>query len=198
MFGINVSSLSALYQDMRSNGQDRDLFHVKYNQVPIDVFFLIDRKPFELLVGIRGENLAFVTKVHPGFVADSIPDDVFWALCRVLKLKPGKGQFTSQIFLQYIASHAPAHCSHRQIRPEQMSQYYRAESADEDAKMYFCGWRTHFYDNRHVRDWNLRKTAFFFGPQVAAFCRSHNISSAWTEDKRKAMNFNLPNNYFSP
>lgn len=187
-----MSALAPLYRDMRANKKSRELYHVQYAKVQIDVFFLIDRVPFELLVGVHGYNLGFVVKIHNGFRAESVPDDVFWKLCNLLCLKPKGGVFTSEIFLKYIASHAPSRCSLKTIQPHQMAPYYSVDSIDDGEKVYFCGWKPHLSDNRHVREKNLEKTEFFFGKQVVDFCRSNNISSAWTDKQDSAMNFVLP------
>ena len=195
MYKVNLSELSPLYRSMIITGKQREHFNLELKKVLIDVFFLIDREPFELLIGVRGYNIGFVTKIYKGFWAETIPDNVFWQLCSVFHLRPQGGTFNSKIFLKYIAENAPRKCGQEMVRPEEMARYYRDRNVADEDKIYFFGWRSHHLDNQHVTEENLEKTRFFFGAQVAEFCRCNNISSAWTDEREKAMTFQLPTKY---
>ena len=45
-------------------------------------------------------------------------------------------------------------------------------------KIYFKGWNDHIKDHNKAR--NFEKTEFYFGKEIADYCRKNNISSLWT------------------
>lgn len=49
---------SSLYNDMCHKGKNSEKFNFTYNRVRFQVIFLIDRVPFEILVGAIGLNWA--------------------------------------------------------------------------------------------------------------------------------------------
>ena len=65
----------------------------------------------------------------------------------------------------------------------------KRRNIEEEAKIYFCGWRRNAI-GKNVTEKNLEKTRSAFGDTKAEMCKRKNISSCWTdrdveEDLRK-------------
>ena len=170
--------LSLLYKDMRRNGVEREHYLFSYSNVTFDIIFQIDTTPFKLLIGAHSHNWACILDVKPGFEI-SMKDRNFFDLCNVLNIKPGKGVFTSHLFLKQLIKHAPSKASISIVSPTVMHRFYSITNSTDDAlKTSFRGWNDHSKDGRIAR--NFIKTEFYFGKKVADYCRANNISSIWT------------------
>ena len=173
-----------LFCDMLKNKAEQELFSFVYNKVKFDVLFLIDREPFEFLFGVIDVNYCFVLKMHKGFEIENISDEIFYKLCTILNLKPGKERFTSYMFLRYFAEKIPTVYSGTKIEPDMIAKYKNWYlDIDESEKIYFKGWRTHVSDGRKVR--NLDKTKEILGDKAYEYCKKHNISSCWSHKKEE-------------
>ena len=64
------SGIPALYRDMMRQGIVREAFNFTINGVTLKSIFLIDRKPFELIVGVVGTQFGFIIKLYKGFTAE--------------------------------------------------------------------------------------------------------------------------------
>jgi len=160
--------------------------------VKFDVIFLIDRAPFEFLFGVIDVNYCFVLKMHKGFEIEQIPNEVFYKLCDILNLKPGKEKFTSYMFLRHFASRIPNKYSGTKIEPNIIAKYKNCYlDIDESEKIYFKGWRTHFSDGFKAR--NLDKTKELLGDNAYKYCKKYNISSCWSSNKEEQREYFPPN-----
>lgn len=81
------SGIPALYRDMMRQGIVREAFNFTINGVTLKSIFLIDRKPFELIVGVVGTQFGFIIKLHKGFTAEWLNDADLWELRKLLNLK---------------------------------------------------------------------------------------------------------------
>ncbi len=187
MFLLN--EIRPLCLDMKGHGKKQDKFSFQYNNVSFDVIFLMDRDPYELLFGVRDHNFTFVLKMHKGFKLEVIPDKVFYRLCEILNLKPGKGSFTSWEFLKYFALKIPQHYSGKKIHPHEIA-LYKQNKIEEADKIYFKEWRLHNTDGRHAR--NLEKTRELLGDEAYRICRDNNISSCWSNHREDYTDWSLP------
>lgn len=188
-FKTQLNGLRSLYRDMRKEKRAHEHFQVNYAKRLFDCIFYVDTDPFELLIGMVGEQWASVVKVERGFYA-SMDDTDFFALCNLLNLNPGKNTFTSSVFLQSIAKSAPSKVSPDLIPPDvhvKINPKIR-EQIDEADKIYFVRWSPQ--GKRAAR--NFKKTEKLVGKAAADFCRSHNISSCWTDDPNKARKLTNP------
>lgn len=180
-----------LYNDMRHKGKTQEKFSFKIKHITFEVIFLIDRSPFELLIGVVGEQLAFTLEMGTGFKVPFLPDDVFRTIRDLLKLNPSGESFTSFKFLRELDSSSPACCTTYRVQPHEVARY-KSDIPDEK-KIYFIGWNDHQLDKRHAQ--NFAKTRKLMGDDVADFCEAHNISSRWSDKKRDAVQYKEPSGY---
>lgn len=188
--GYRFKKLSRLHDDMRIHNRTRDQFNFTYSKLEFDVIFLIDRTPFELLVGVKERQFAFTLLVTNNFYTE-IPDQTYYQLCRILNLNYSKDKFSSFVFLQYIDEHTPEKCRKSPIEPHEIA-YYKRDIPESD-KIYFCGWIDHCTDGRRAR--NIEKTRSILGDAVADFCEKNNISSCWTSEPKEKTAYRDPPNY---
>lgn len=182
------SGIPALYRDMMRQGIVREAFNFTINGVTLKSIFLIDRKPFELIVGVVGTQFGFIIKLYKGFTAEWLNDADLWELRKLLNLKRSGNQFTSFKLFREIDAHAPAKCSRQKISFQDIAHYRR--DVPEADKVFFCGWVQHLTDGRTVR--NVEKTRVMMGDQIADFCEKNNISSMWSDKKRDDKPFQPP------
>lgn len=194
-YTLKVPQIKPLLRDMVANNAKQAQFRFEYNHVGFDVIVLIDREPYELLFGAVNHNLAFTLHMHKGYILDSLPNDVYYALLKILNLKGGSEHFNSMIFLRFFAEHIPRTFSGRKVQPHEVAvlknrDMTRSETVDESDKIYFKGWKNHFTDGRQVR--NLEKTRELLGYDAYIFCRDHNISSCWSANPSERVDYYLP------
>lgn len=123
---------------MRKNNGTKDKFTITYNQVSFEAIIFTDCKPFELLFGVVGHNFSFNLNPSSGFQLQNLSDHVFFKLCKILNLKPGKDTFTHFVFLKYMASKIPNQYSGVNIHPHEIIPYKCKDISDAE-KLYFCG-----------------------------------------------------------
>lgn len=180
-----------LYHDMRHKGKTQEKFSFKIKHITFEVIFLIERSPFELLIGVVGEQLAFTLEMGTGFKVPFLPDDVFRTIRDLLRLNPSGEPFTSFKFLRELDSSSPACCTTYRVHPHEVARY-KSDIPDEN-KIYFIGWNDHQLDKKDAK--NFPKTRKLMGDDVADFCEAHNISSRWSDKKREAVQYKEPPGY---
>lgn len=163
---------------MRKSGKLREKFHFSFKNIKFTIIFLIDRSPFELLIGAVGTQWATVLTMSNGFNITGMADKDFFELRNLLNLNSKKFSepFSSWTFIKIIESYAPAQCSSYIFQPHDIAKY---KLSDNDKKIYFIGWNDHIKDKRNAQ--NFDKTERLLGKNVADFCRENNISSMWSE-----------------
>lgn len=157
---------------------DKEHFNFTYNRKCFDCILSISHVGYELLVAIHSINIGILIKINNRFVAE-LTDEQYYKLCDALDLSYSKGGFSSHVFLTLLSSHIPTHYSGFTYTYEQMRSYLICRHVDEAEKIYFKGWNDHVKDKRSAR--NFSKTEFYFGKEVADYCRCNNISSLWTD-----------------
>lgn len=187
---MKLEEIKPLLSDMRKNNVTKDKFTFTYNQVNFEVIVLIDCQPFELLFGVVGHNFSFILNLYPGFQLQNLPDHVFFKLCEILNLKPGKDTFTSFAFLKYMASKIPNQYSRVNIQPHEIIPY-KAKDITDAEKIYFCGWKMYREDSPYSAK-NFEKTRKILGESTFIFCKEHNISSCWTNEVEKRKDYTPP------
>lgn len=191
MNNFKLFGIKNLYYDMRKNKKTRERFEFAYNRIYFEVIFLIDRQPFELLIGIIGHRLAFVTKMEPGFIVVPIPDEVYYQLLEILNLQAADEHFTSYTFWAIVGRNCPVRCTGQVVQPHRVAEYKRnALPDDERESIYFVGWNDHVADGRKAR--NFEKTRLLLGDEVADYCKANNISSMWSPFPRDRNNYHDP------
>lgn len=186
-----------LYKDMKRTGKFQEKFEFPIHGsndtiVYFKVIFLIDRTPFELLIGARGYTLAFILQVRNGFRTD-LPSDIYYRICEILKLNYSENHFSSAKFLGTLDCAAPTRCSPLRVQPHEIAHYKR--EIPESEKIYFLGWNDHRLDGRRAR--NFQKTRALLGDTVAYFCEKNNISSLWTDIPNERKDYYTPPGFIS-
>lgn len=188
MSKLTLKNLKTLVKDIEEHNVNKDKFSFTY-KLKFDVIIAIVETGYELLIGLHDVNFGFVVKVNKRFVTELKSSDYF-ALCDHLNLSNEKQGFNSNVFLNLLSSKIPLKYSGYKYTYKDMIPFLKCKPVDEAEKIYFKGWNDHTKDNRQAR--NFDKTEFYFGKEVADYCRKNNISSLWT---------NIPaeeNIYFSP
>lgn len=190
---MKLLEIKPLLSDMSKNKAIIDKFKFSYNEVEFEVIILTDHTPFQLLFGILDKNFSFILELRSGYQLSNLTNEDFFALCRILNLKPGKETFTSFKFLKFFANCVPLRFSKKSVQPHEIA-WYKAKYVPESEKIYFCGWRTYSQDSLYSAK-NFEKTKEFLGESVYQFCKENNISSRWTDEPSKQKNYYSPNLY---
>lgn len=191
-YSWKLPGLGPLYRDMKRERKFQEQFSFCLAGAEFEVIFLIDRTPFELLIGIKGTRLAFILTVKPYFNVAAIPDNIFKELKKYLKLSFGLTEFTSKDFLYRLESSTPSKCSCEIVQPHQVAKYKR-DAIPDPQKIYFLGWNNHLRDGRTAR--NIWKTRKICGDSVADFCERNNISSMWSDQVKDTKRYTPPPGY---
>lgn len=80
-------------------------------------------------------------------------DKDLYKLCDLLQLKPGRGVFTSYMFLKYISNHAPHKCKKRIVNSIHLMRYRQDKIKDSEKpwKIYFKGWNNSMLDKNRSK-----------------------------------------------
>lgn len=191
---MKLYEIKSLLQDMGRNNAKIDKFRFTYNKVEFEVIVLIERSPFELLFGVIGYNYSFSLTLRAGYELQELPDEVFYKLCDILNLKPGRESLTSYKFLKYVAKRIPTRYSKTKIQPHEIAKY-KQRNIDDAHKIYFCGWK--FYEGSERNAKNFEKTKKWLGDEAYEFCKRNNISSCWTHIDLKRKDYYSPQEYLS-
>lgn len=177
---VYLKELRNLTSSLSKSKKDMEQYYVTFSKIKFDVIYDISSQPFSLLIGAVGLNWGCTLNLERGFKTE-MSDSIFYELCNILHLKAGKDKFTSFKFLKYIAIAAPTNCTNAPVSPEHLTRFRKSQikPTDDPNKIYFKGWNNHLIDKRIAH--NFDKTELFFGKKVADYCRSHNISSMWTD-----------------
>lgn len=190
---FKFNNFYSLYRDMRNSHKVREKWDFRIKDVVFEVIFLIDRTPFELLVGAKGHRLAFVLDVTDGFRAE-LSDVIYFEICKILNLNYSINHFSSAKFLAELDRSTPPKCTPRIVQPHEIAYYKR--NIPEGDKIYFLGWLDHTEDGRMTR--NIEKTRRLLGDAVADFCAKNNISSRWTDQPQDRKDYYNPPGFSLP
>lgn len=174
---------------MKSKNIDSEHFSFSYNHFRFDVIFSIHDNKYELLVGIHSVNFAFILEIDSQYTT-SLDEQTFFHLCKILNLKPSKESFTSFIFLKLLSDKMPFVSSGNQASYKNIIPFRHLKKIDESEKIYFRGWNDHKLDHKKAR--NFEKTEFYFGKNVANYCKKNNISSIWSSTPNDASKYYNP------
>ncbi len=175
MSKLTLTKLKSLANDMKRNHVDKDRFSFDY-KTRFDVIISVVNDGFELLIGLHKINKGLLIKVSPDYVAE-LKDEAYFNLCHWLNLSYKKEGFTSNKFLILLSEKIPRNYSGYKYTYEDMIPYLKCKPINEAEKIYFKGWNNHIKDHNKAR--NFEKTEFYFGKEIADYCRKNNISSLW-------------------
>lgn len=195
---ITLNNIAKLINDMILKSYLQQQFKVKYNSRIIDIILFLDVTPYQMLIGVEGTQVGFVTNISKmGEVEDWIHR--YYELRIALGIHGKNGcHFTPTILFGIIDQNAPAYAQQK-FTPLITSRYKYIRDVEEADKVYFCGWRFNGV-NGTVKLANLEKTKLAFGKDAQHLCKAHNISSKWTDIQAHAQNYShplplKPNNY---
>ncbi len=174
-----------LIEDMKLNNIDKEHYAFDFNGFRFDVILSITYHGYEILVAVHTHNWGCVLNMNKYYNVE-IPDEVYFSLCRLLKLNWSKNQFSSAVFLQLLSKNSPKFSKRTGVDYQTLRNYLPYRQVDEADKIYFCGWNDHKKDKRKAQ--NFDKTEFFFGKSIADYCRKNNISSLWSDIPRNEIN----------
>lgn len=187
---IELNRLRLLHQSMNVHRIDRYRFPFYRNHKEFDVFFFADMMPYELMFGLVRGQWSFSVKVLEGYRVNAWLGDDYVGLCKALDLKHDpKNPFRPADFFKDLNHVVPSEASrNNEVEPEEVARYCRS-SVEEPDKIYFLGWREHLDPEvRDVTERNLEKTRRLLGEDAYLRCRKYHISTAWTDDPKKASN----------
>lgn len=146
------------------------------------------------MFGVKYENFYFEIKVSNGFEINPIllPDD-YKRLVKILNLDFSiDGPFKISYFFQAFNNNIPKTADPRN-RPKPHDIIIYKSDVEESDKIYFYGWLDNKIQNKKVTKENLEKTKTLLGHRAYERCKAKNISSRWTSDKTKEVDYYLPN-----
>lgn len=189
---MKIAGLSALYKQMKQDGETRSKVEYQHGRVTFDVIFLIDEAPFWLMFGAKGHNVSFEFEVGPGFTVNpNIAKEAYRALCQALGLTfDPANPFSMKRFLEDFSERAPHLLTTKtEAKPHEVARHRR--DVEDSAKIYFCGWRDNTKRSEQVTLKNLHKTRSLMGEAAYQRCKQKNISTCWTDVQRDAIAVNL-------
>lgn len=182
---MKCKEFEPLIKDMKDHDIDKEHYNFDFNGFRFDVILSIVQSGYEILVAIHTENWGCVLNMNNDYYVE-VPDDVYYSLRDILHLDWNTNHFNSIAFLQLLSEKSPQHSNCLGVGYTELRRYLPYRHVDEADKIYFCGWNDHKRDGRKAH--NFDKTEFYFGNEVACYCRRHNISSLWSDiprDERK-------------
>ncbi|MGG1658381.1 DUF6037 family protein [Brevibacillus sp. NRS-1366] len=188
-----LNNLKPLFKSMQDNKIKRVRFPFSMANAVFDVFFFVDERPFTLMFGAKGLNFYFEVPVKNGFDIDPILDNnVYNTLCKILGLKYDPNQkFSPRIFFQEFDKKIPHNVSAQNVpKPHHVATYRK--NVEENDKIFFMKWLDNTIQSHDVRPENLEKTKRILGYEAYIRCKQKNISSCWTDNESKAVDFYLP------
>ncbi|MEG1564660.1 MAG: DUF6037 family protein, partial [Bacteroides sp.] len=142
---IYFPEIKKLRDSMRLANAQQDIFRVMYNSAVFSIIFSTKSNPYEPLFGAVGHNdCSFVLRLYQGYMLENLSRAMYIKLCEVLNLNYKDGGFSSNVFLQQIATHIPEAYSGIKIQPHHIAAIRR--NIDEPDKIYFLSWKHHISD----------------------------------------------------
>lgn len=192
---MRLDGLQELCRSMARQDIGRYKFRYQVNQLIFECIFFRDIQPFELIMGcLNHDRLTLLFEVKPGFKVIPFIEckQTLSTLIEALKTSGDtQHKFSLTEFLREFDKHIPHQAQPRNVAtPRDVVRHY--PQIEEALKIHFYGWRDNTIQNDHVTAFNLDKTRRLLGQEVYEFCKRHNISSKWTYDENRAVNFYHP------
>jgi hypothetical protein len=188
---FKLTSLDDLLPRMAHANVDRCHFRFHLHKGEFDVFLFVDVSPYVLAFGAIGENFYFELDVDPRTLETSgvFATEVYYKLCDILGLRGNGERFTPSAFLAHV-NEAMIGVAFRAVTPRDLAPHRR--EVEESEKVWFCGWLDNTVSGKHVTVSNLEKTRRWLGEQAYRRCKERNLSSRWTDDRSKVIEYFLP------
>ena len=171
--------LQSIYEDMRNQNRNVDIFNIRYNRRPFRCMFLADEMQKTLFICTTGDN-SFVIRMELNnrFECSPLLDQKAYSnLCKYLKLHYDPAHpFKTSEFFSKLDSLFPRQCTNFPAPSERATIINHSFS--NESKPYFKGW-IHWKKN-HTSKENMYLTASLIGFPDAERCKQANVSSAWS------------------
>jgi len=191
---MKLTGLEPLFRSMQTQQITRYKFRYEINYLKFDCLFFTDIRPFELVMGCRGQNFAIFLDVHPGFnIRPYIePKDTYSALSKALRThERSDGKLIPGEFFQAFNERIPTIANpYNTVGNEDVVRYY--SDIEEADKIYFCGWLDNNQQGHRVTESNLYKTKLLLGQRAFDFSQRRNHSTRWTHEKSRAITLCIP------
>lgn len=188
-----LKNLPLLYQNMKDQNIDRIMFNFDFRNLRFSVIYIAEEFPHELLFGCVAHNLTIIITVDKDFRISTYIDN-YQQLLNALQLKfdPDK-KFTPSVLFEAFDETTPTSTAGLK-RPTISDIAINRRDVEESEKIYFLKWRSHNGIDSRPTQKNLEKTRKICGLAAYDFCRRHNISSCWTDQKHLQQQYHFPGN----
>lgn len=180
---VEMTNLRVLATEMINRNETRTVFPYVLNRKHFSCIFIIDAKPYTLLVTTLGADpIVIDLSVNPdNFIVGTYFGENYTRLLHYLELKHNpQNPFGPDVFLENLNQQVPPHSGYIPNYTDVLSLASRAgRHFEEKDKLYFCGWRNNS-KTEHVGSGNYIKTLIAFGEEFAEMSKDKNISSRWT------------------
>lgn len=189
---VQLPRLAALHSSMQQEGKTRSRFvwDTRRLGARFSVIFLTDIKPMVLIFGLIGGKFAFEREVNEHYEISAYLGGKLNEFKDALKLqyKAGEPFRTSAIFAEFAESIPTTAVGTLKVSYRDIPVTRDIEKADQ---IYFVGWRLNG-SGEQTGPYNLAKTRFYFGDEIAARCQKSNASSRWSDDPLREKPFTSP------
>ncbi|WP_422823783.1 DUF6037 family protein [Variovorax robiniae] len=189
---MQIPHLSQLHVNMIAQRLTKTKFAFRFRTLVFSVIYIADQFPHELLFGCRANNLFFVVKVRRDYSVSTYLGEAYGALVRALELHPNRANpFSPAVFFNEFAEVVPV-ATNAGRTPSITEIAIHSRDVEDADKIYFFGWLTHDGKTSSSSKKNLAKTLRLCGYATYQFCSRHNISSRWTDDATKEVQYCEP------
>jgi hypothetical protein len=186
---LKLARLEQLHQSMAAQGIVRQRFGFQFRSLRFSVVYVAERFPHTLLLGCIAHNLYFVLDVDTNYSIPLYMGDNYDKLVAALELKyDPNNRFSPRVFFEELGEAIPTVAGSNNV-PTITEVAKLSRDVDEADKVHFCGWRINDGISSNVSPENLGKTLRICGYAAHTVCASHNISSRWTDDASKAVEY---------
>lgn len=190
--GMKLDNLALLYANMKAQGIIKTKFDFPFRNLLFSVVYIAEQFPNELLFGCRAHNLFFVVQVPRNFVIGTHLGENYNALVNALGLRPNAdNKFSPNVFFEEFKKTIPQTATMANV-PTITDLASISRDVEEAHKIYFLGWGPHDGIRSKPTVENLAKTKRICGHAAHDFCRSHHISSRWTDNETMAQQYHEP------
>lgn len=190
---MNLQHLPRLHASMIEQGLTKTKFDFHFRTLRFSVIYIAEsRFPHELLFGCRAHNLFFVVNVSRDYRISTYLNESYGELVRALDLQPDPANpFKPAVFFEAFDEATPTATSPANT-PSISDVALLSRDVEEADKVFFFGWLPHDGRKSGPSDANLTKTKRICGVKTYELCLRHHISSRWTDDPNRAVQFHEP------
>lgn len=186
---LKLARLEQLHQSMVAQGIVKQRFGFQFRSLKFSVVYVAERFPHTLLLGCIAHNLYFVLDVDSKYGISLYMGDNYDRLVAALGLKyDPNNKFSPRVFFEEFGQAIPTVATQNNV-PTITEVAKLSRDVDEADKVHFCGWRINDGVSSNVSQENLQKTLRICGYAAYKVCAAHNISSRWTDDASKAVEY---------